>query len=125
MGGLGGDTKTGEMTHLGTVREPSREEARRAPWATDAFVSNLPDKPRLVINYRYINSPLPKGPFRYESLAALAMELVLGEHFVSWDIKSAYHHMPLHKEVRPYLVFHVGPKLYEPQCLAFGLFLAP
>lgn len=24
-------TKTGEMTHLGTVREPSPEEARRAP----------------------------------------------------------------------------------------------
>lgn len=92
---------------------------------TDAFVSNLPEKPRLVINYRYINSYLPNGPFRYESLAAFAMEMVHGEHLVSWDIRSAYHHMPLHKEVRPYFVLRVGPKLYEPQCLAFGLSLAP
>ena len=44
---------------------------------------------------------------------------------MSWDVKSAYHHLPLHRDVRPYLVFRISGHFYEPQSLPFGLSLAP
>jgi len=117
--------KAESMVARGSLRKLTRAAARTAPWAANAFVTNLPDAPRLVINYRHVNPFLPKRPFRYESLAAFAMQLCKGDHLVLWDIAAAYHHLPLHPDVRPYLVFRVGGHFYEPQVLPFGLSLAP
>eukprot|EP00170_Pyropia_yezoensis_P000534 contig_2688_g535 len=52
------------------------------------------------------------------------MQLVRHDHLVSWDIKSAYHHLPLHRDVRQYMVFRVGDRFYEPQTLPFAVPLA-
>lgn len=113
------------MVAARSLRRLSRAEARLAPWVADAFVTNIPDHPCLVINLKHVNACLPKRPCRYETLASFAMQLVRHDHLVSWDIKSAYHHLPLHRDVRQYLVFRVGDRFYEPQTLPFGPSLAP
>lgn len=117
--------KANSMVARHTLRRLSPAEARRAPWVAHAFVTNLPDHPRLVVNLKHANSFLPKRPCRYETLACFAAQLVRGDNLVSWDTKSAYHHLPLHKNVRKYLVFRLGARFCETQTLPFGLSLAP
>lgn len=113
------------MVALHTLRRLSPAEARRAPLVADAFVTNLPEHTRLVVNLQLANAFLPKRPCRYETLGFFAAQLVRGDNLVSWDIKSAYHHLPLHKDVCKYLVFRLGARFYEPHTLLFGLSLAP
>ena len=68
---------------------------------------------------------MPKRPFRYESLAAFAAQLLPGDHLFSWDINLAFHHLALKKNVPQCLVFRVCGRLYEPHVFPFGLSLAP
>jgi len=71
------------MVARGSLRKLPHAAAQTAPWAANAFVTNLSNAPRLVITYRHVNSFLPKWPFFYESLAAIAMQLCKGDHLMA------------------------------------------
>ena len=43
----------------------------------------------------------------------------------SLDIKSAYHHMPIHPRDKPFLVFEYEGHFFQHESLPFGLAVAP
>jgi hypothetical protein len=43
----------------------------------------------------------------------------------SIDLKSAYHHWPIHPRDKPFLVFEFYGRFYQHQSLPFGLSVAP
>ena len=88
-------------------------------------VSNSSGKRRVVIDLRYINSHLPARPVRYENLRSFRSSLAPGDHMISLDLQSGYHHIGVHPSSRRFLGFALDGKYYQCAALPFGLSQAP
>jgi len=95
------------------------------------FVSNIfltPKKSggmRPVINLKQLNNFLEPVHFKMEHLLTILPLLEQGSLMTSLDLKDAYFSLPMAKSVRKYLRFSWRGRLYEFQCLCFGLSPAP
>ena len=82
-------------------------------------------KKRLVIDLRYLNGYLLKDSFKYEDLRIAMLMFQKGDYLFSFDLKSGYHHVDIHKRHWQYLGFSWGggdrPQYYEFKVLPFGL----
>ena len=93
----------------------------------DQFVSRIflvPKKDssfRPVINLKPLNQFMTTTHFKMESLAMLRNLLRPGDWVASIDLKDAYLSVAIWEEHRKYLQFAWSSKLYEFQCLPFGL----
>ena len=89
-------------------------------------VSNAKGKRRLVIDLRYINQYLHQCKFKYEGLNVLPPLFQQGDFMITFDLKSGYHHVDIHKDFSPYLGFSWRDsrgrrKFYVFRVLPFGL----
>ena len=98
---------------------------------TDQFVSRIflvPKKDgssRPVINLKLLNQFMANLHFKMESLAMSRDLLKPGDWMASIDLKDAYLSVAIWEEHRKYLRFIWNGRLFEFQCLPFGLSSAP
>ena len=88
-------------------------------------VTNASGKKRLVLDLQYVNQLLHKQKFKYEGLDVVPSLFSQGEYFITFDLKSGYHHVDVHKDSWKYLGFAWGDgadrKFYMFTVLPFGL----
>ena len=60
---------------------------------------------RLVLDLRHVNEYLKFPKFKYEDLKTATKLLDQDYYFSTFDLKSGYHHIPIHEEDRQYLGF--------------------
>ena len=80
---------------------------------------------RPVINLRALNRFLGKESFKMEGLQVVRSLLQKGDFMMKLDLKDAYYAIPIHPSHRKYLRFVYQNRVYEFQCLPFGLSSAP
>jgi len=72
-----------------------------------------------------MNAHVPAVHFKMEGLPVVSQLAQPGDFMCTWDIKSAYHHIPLHEKSRHLLQFNLHNTHYQPNVLMFGYSLAP
>ena len=82
-------------------------------------------KLRLIVDLRFVNSCLVVPKFRVDDLRTLAELFSPGDFMVKFDLKSAYHHIPIHEQHQRYLGFQWEGQYYCFVALPFGLATAP
>ena len=80
---------------------------------------------RPVINLRALNRFLGKESFKMEGLQVVRSSLQKGDFMMKLDVKDAYYAIPIRPSHRKYLRFVYQNRVYEFQCLPFGLSSAP
>ena len=102
-------------------------------------VASRGDKLRLVLDLRHVNSYLAETKFKYENLKTVAEIFEKDFYFITFDLKSGYHHVPIFEEHWTYLgfswtfsngvtrffVFIVLPFGLSSACYAFTKILRP
>lgn len=84
-------------------------------------------KYRLCIDMRYVNAWLRYSPFHFERLQELLASIDLlqeveGDAWVCLvDLKSGYHHVPLHPDSMGYCAISVDEELFAYPVLSFGM----
>lgn len=97
----------------------------------DQFLSNIFTIPkndgshRLILNLKSLNKFITPEHFKLEDIRVVSKLLTKGNFMCTIDIKNAYHLVPLHKDYKKYFRFMFNRKLYEFNCLPFGLATAP
>ena len=90
---------------------------------------NRDGKPRLVLDCRNINPHLKQFKFRYEDISTAKQIFRKGDFLFTFDLKSAYHHIEIFEDHRPYLGFawrkRAKKVFYQFNVLPFGLATAP
>ena len=88
-------------------------------------VTNTEGKKRLVVNLRFLNQYLLKEKFKYEDLRTAMLLFQKGDFLITFDLKSGYHHIDIHKQHWTYLGFSWAldhePEFYVFCVLPFGL----
>ena len=86
---------------------------------------NAKGKRRLVIDLRYVNQYLHLTKFKYEGLNLVPVLFQKGDHMITFDLKSGYHHVDIHEDSQQYLGFSWGEgrhrEFYIFRVLPFGL----
>ena len=68
-------------------------------------VSAKRTKLRLVLDLRHVNNYLFETKFKYENLKRVAEIFETDYYFITFDLKSGYHHVPIHPDHWTYLGF--------------------
>lgn len=89
----------------------------------------LVDKPngdkRFILNLKKLNKFITPPHFKMEDIRT-AIKLVTPNCFLATiDLKDAYYLLPIHSNYKKYLRFEFQEKVYEFNCLPFGLNTAP
>ena len=82
-------------------------------------------KKRLVLDNRFINMFIVCVTFRMERLDLLSRIIAAGEYMFSADLRSGYHHVPVHEDFWTFLGFTWEGVSYAFKVLPFGLSLSP
>ena len=109
-----------QLLQNGCVRE-----LKQPPTCVNPLTVAIGKKLRLVIDLRHVNACLVKPKFRYEDLRSLSKVFQRGFWFVTWDLKSGYHHVDIYEPHQTYLGFawpYLGTQRYFAfTVLPFGL----
>lgn len=95
------------------------------------FLSNVFTVPkpdgsyRLVINLKSLNTFVKANHFKLEDQKTVSHILQKSYFLATLDLKDAYFLIPVDKKDRKYLRFHFDEKLFQFNCLPFGLNCAP
>ena len=90
-----------------------------------SVVVNDSGKKWLVIDLRHLNQYSLKDSFKYEDLRTAMLLFQKEDYLFSFDLKSGYHHVDIHRQHQKYLGFAWdmgdGPQHYMFKVLPFGL----
>jgi len=92
---------------------------------SSAFVVHSAQKPRVVYDYKHVNSFTATASCKYETLPELAQSLRPNDALLTWDVQDAYHHLLLRPADRSYLAFRCLSRFFVPVTMPFGLAPAP
>ena len=70
-----------------------------------ALAYSKSSKPRLILDYRHINPHLHKYGFNYKDGKVAREMFDVGDFIFSYDLKSAFHHIPIFEEHQQYFGF--------------------
>lgn len=93
----------------------------------DQFLSSiflLPKKDgshRLIINLKNLNKFIVTSHFKMDDIRTVCKLLCKGDFLCTLDLKHAYFLLPIHSDFKKYLRFIFNDKLFEFNCLPFGL----
>ena len=90
---------------LKLVKQKCAKEVFQPPFCCNPLTVASGKKLRLVLDLRHVNAHLQKFPFRYENLKTVAKIFEQGFFFATFDLKSGYHHIAIHKDDVDYLGF--------------------
>lgn len=112
-------------TRLGYWTELFGEDKELPVVIVNGFVTWSAGKQGFVIDARHQNAHIDDRAFHYENLFDLAPQLRAGDQLMSWDVKDAYHHVPLRVEDRVYFGFQCSGRVFLCNTMPFGLKVAP
>lgn len=112
-------------TRLGYWTELHGVDKTRPVVIVNGFVTWSAGKQRFVIDARHQNAHIDDRRFRYENLFDLAPQLRAGDQLMSWDVKDAYHHVPLREADKTYFAFQCLGRVFTCNTMPFGLKVAP
>ena len=106
-----------EWRKAGTIR-PSN-----SPWrAQCVIVRNHGDKERLAIDYsQTINLFTEKDGYPIPLIEDIVNDLARFQYFASYDLKRAYHQIPIAESDKPFTAFEAEGKLFEFNVMPFGV----
>ena len=125
------------MQHPDIVRDTIQKLTQTGamiPWTGEAppvvisglgVVANRKGKLRLILECRYLNLFLRYGKLKYERLADVPKYLKQGHWFVLTDLKSGYHHIPLHENSWTYFGIEFEGQVLVYTHVPFGEASAP
>jgi hypothetical protein len=79
-----------------------------------------PDKPRLILDARYVNLWCPSEDMQYETLRHFQQGINVDDWLFSLDHKSGYHHVPLAESSWQFMGFQWEGQYYTFRVLPFG-----
>ena len=92
-------------------------------------VFNNSQKPRLILDLRYINKHLRSCKFQYEDIRTAANLFKRGDWFIKFDYVSGYHHVEIYPEHTNFLgcswIVNGTRKFFKFTVLPFGLSTGP
>jgi len=92
---------------------------------SSAFIVHTAQKPRVVYDYKYVNSFTATASCKYETLPDLAQSLRQNDALLTWDVQDAYHHLMLQPDDRKYLAVRCLGRFCVPITMPFRLAPAP
>lgn len=104
------------------------EVAHKPRFCARAFVvtHSRTGKPRVVIDFSYLNKFISVDSFRYEVLGSLKWgTFQLDDWFLSFDLESGYMHVGMHVDSVEYLGFQFAGRYFYCTALPFGLSASP
>lgn len=117
------DKEIVDMLEKGAIKESFDE--------SEQFISNIflvkkkNGKFRPVINLKPLNQFISYHHFKQETLDLILKGISKNSFFTSLDLTDAYFSISIYESDRKYLKFIWNEKLYEFQCLPFGIASAP
>lgn len=100
-------------------------------YGDNEFISNIflvkkkGGKFRPVINLKRLNKFIEYHHFKMENIETVLNSIKRNSYFVNLDLQNAYFSLSIHKSYRKYLKFEWRHKLYQFNCLCFGISSAP
>ena len=82
-------------------------------------------KLRLILDMRYVNTHLARLKFKMEDIRTAAQIYKKGDYLITFDLKSGYHHVSIHKDHWKLLAFQWNGKVYAFTVLPFGCSASP
>jgi hypothetical protein len=89
-----------------------------------SVATNSSGKHRLVLDLRNVNPMLNVASFKYENIAAASNYFQKKGHMITFDLKSGYHHVDIHRAYCQYLGFEWKNSYYFYTTCPFGLSVA-
>lgn len=80
---------------------------------------------RLITDLRHLNNYVSPPSFSNEGIKEVLDIIQPGDHLITIDIKSGFHHVPIDSVDRKYLGFEWKGQYFSWQCLPFGLNCSP
>lgn len=97
-------------------------EIKTAPYCVNPLAVATQSKLRLVIDLRHVNKYVKQNSFKYENLKVISKMFDKGDFFITFDLKSGYHHVPIHKDFLAFsLVINGHLRFFKFLVLPFGL----
>ena len=111
------DNEVGHLLSEGII------EASTSPWRAQVLVtSNERHKRRMVIDYsRTINRYTTLDAYPLPNMDVLANKVAQYSIFSTFDLKSAYHQVPICDSDKPYTAFEASGRLYQFTRIPFGV----
>jgi hypothetical protein len=115
--------KIGELLEQGTLIESNWEEL---VWINPTHLVPKPNGDwRLVIDTRKVNHFMKAIPFKMENAITMKDIISKGDYCISFDLKEAYNHVPVHPSMSPLLGIMWQKRYYKFVGMPFGLNDAP
>ena len=89
------------------------------------FLVKQSTKTRPIFSLKSLNQFIKKEKFKLEGLDQVKTMIQPNDYFMKLDLTDAYYSVPITNSHRKYLHFQLGNRLFEYQCLPFGLTSAP
>ena len=83
------------------------------------------DKKRIILDLSSLNEHIQCDKFRMLTIAQVRTLLPPGNVTISIDLTDAYWHIPIARNLAPYLGFKLGKQKYAFRAMPFGLNIAP
>ncbi|XP_023159122.1 uncharacterized protein LOC101459516 [Ceratitis capitata] len=110
-----------EMIKLSVI-----EEAPNSPWSSPVVLVKKPNKVRLCLDSRKINSVTVKDAYPLPHIDGILSRIPKAEYISSLDLRRAFWQIPLAESSRDYTCFTVPNRpLYRYRVMPFGLCNAP
>ena len=94
----------------------------KSPWSSPLVVVKKKDGSlRLCVDYRKLNSLTEGDSFPLPSIEELLVKVSKSVYFSTIDLKSGYYQVHLDAKTKHKTAFCAGDRLYECNCLPFGL----
>ena len=108
---------------IARLRKEGIIEPSNSPWRAQALVTGLDKpKPRLVIDYsRTINKFTLQDAYPLPNLDTLANKIANFRVFSAFDLRSAYHQVPILDHEKPYTAFEASGRLWQFTSIPFGV----
>lgn len=83
------------------------------------------NKWRLITDLRHLNQCVEAPKFQYEDISYMKNIVKPGDHFITWDLHTGFHHIPVHESLQTYLGIKWRNNYYVWTVLPFGLNASP
>lgn len=80
---------------------------------------------RLIVDLRKLNSSINCPKFQYEDINTVVKLVQPGDHLITVDIKSGFHHIPVHENFQTFLGIQWKGKFYVWTVVPFGMSASP
>ena len=100
-----------------------RIEPSSSPWRAQVLVtSNERHRKRMVVDYsRTINKFCELDGYPFPNIDEMANKVAQFSFYSTYDLKSAYHQIPIRESDKPYTAFEAAGRLYQFTCIPYGV----